>query len=310
MSRVDERIRDEVGRLDRQVDASGVLERVAARKSRRRNTRRVQFAGLALAVVSGTVLGVYGLTQLIGPAGDLTPAESPDASVPAPVDTMPPQTPAEFCARNRLAVDMNADGRMDWVEGWAMAPDCDLPEVGDEYWVHVDISTGPLTGYGYTDPVPGCEAPLACRVLAAPDIDGDGRLELAIRLVSGSTTNLVGIYRFDEEAKAPLAPALLPVEIASPGDPWHEEFGLDPGPALFPLGGSLTTHQHEVGCDAGGTFRARTILHTETETLVHVTTLRIESGALVVEGVDETSFPPGAVFNIQRLAWEWCPAGD
>jgi hypothetical protein len=247
MSRVDERIRDEVRRLERPVDPRGVMERVSARKARRRTTRRVQFAALALAVLSGTALGGYGLTRLIRPVGEPISAGSPDASVPAPGYTSgPPRTPAETCARNRLDVDMNADGRMDQVHGWSMAPNCDAPELGDEYWVHVDISTGRLTGYGYTDQVLDCAEPLDCRVLAAPDIDGDGSLELAIRLASGSTKR-VGLYRFDEEAKGEREPALFHLEIAPPGDLWHEEFGQQPGPATFP-DGDAGEHVHHLGC--------------------------------------------------------------
>jgi hypothetical protein len=249
MSRVDERIQDELRRLDREVDASGVVDRLAGRKARRRNARRFQIAGLALAVVSGTVLGAYGLTRLIGPAGDLTPGESPDASVPTPADTMPPRTPEEICARKRLDADMNADGRMDWVEGWAMAPDCDSPEFGLEYWVHVNLSTGPLTGYGYTQHLPECEAPFDCRVLAAPDIDGDGRPEMAIRLDSGPFSRPLGLYRFNEEAESPPERALLRLQIAPPGDPWHERFGHAPGPTLLPDGdGEGGQRVHHLGC--------------------------------------------------------------
>jgi hypothetical protein len=254
MSRVDERIRDEVGRLDRPVDASSVLERVAARKSRRRSAKRLQAGGLAIAVVSGTVLGVYGLTRLIGPAEDLNPAESPDASVPPPSETAPPSGP-DLCDTTGIFADINGDGLRDLVLVYSPVPrdlsgdvSCETPDVGLRYEIRLTLSregdppdqSAPPWPAEEPQPLPACKTPFQCRVIAAPDLDGDGRAEIVVRTGRAGGVHLASVYRVEGSL-------VRPVEIAHPGDPWHEEFGLSPGIASL-RDGDAGEHVHHLGC--------------------------------------------------------------
>ncbi len=69
MSGLDDRLRRDLERLAEPQEAGrGVLERVQAKKTRRRWIRRTQVAGLVVAVVSGTAAGTYGLSRMFGAA--------------------------------------------------------------------------------------------------------------------------------------------------------------------------------------------------------------------------------------------------
>jgi TolB protein len=75
---LEDRLRHELERLASPADPTGVVERVLARATRRRLLRRVQFAGLALAVIAGTIAGTYALSKVFGtsvvrPGGELSP---------------------------------------------------------------------------------------------------------------------------------------------------------------------------------------------------------------------------------------------
>lgn len=70
---VDDRLRRELGVLA-PADPSGAYERVVEKRIRRGYVRRAQIAGLAVIVVAGSVLGVYGLLKAFGVGGHATPA--------------------------------------------------------------------------------------------------------------------------------------------------------------------------------------------------------------------------------------------
>ncbi|MBI4260110.1 MAG: hypothetical protein HY658_06050 [Actinobacteria bacterium] len=270
MSRVDERIRREMDGLGRPVPTHGVLDRVAGRKARRRTMHRIGMVALAASVVAGTVLGGYGLSRLFGSPDTRTPASG---GSPATLDPRGTQTMVEnlVCDSSVVEGDFDGDGVQDFVDvGSPVDPGqgCDSEQVGQSYFAMV-TPLGPLseTWSATHQPLPECETPFGCRVIAAPDLNGDGDSEVVIQTAFGASTQYVALYDFNPFAPEG-GPPLIRLEIAAPGDPWHEEFGFRPGPALFPRGGSVT-HLHSISCyeDAEGNrfIVATTALYREGE---------------------------------------------
>jgi hypothetical protein len=200
------------------------------------------------------VLGVYGLTLLIGPAGDPTPGQSPDASASAQT---PPPGP-DLCDVSFLYADVNGDGLDDQVLVSSPVPRdltgkvaCEY-DVGQRYTIRLTLSregdpasqSGPPWPPEELQPLPECGTPFRCQVIAGPDLDGDGRAEIVVR-----TDHAAGVYRESiyRVASGPEGWRVTPIEIAPPGDPWHEEFGHQPGPASLPDGGD-GEHVHHLGC--------------------------------------------------------------
>jgi tol-pal system beta propeller repeat protein TolB len=78
VAKLEDRLRHELESIASPADPAGVVERVLARATRRRLLRRAQVAGLALAVIAGTIAGTYALskvfrTSVIRPGGELSP---------------------------------------------------------------------------------------------------------------------------------------------------------------------------------------------------------------------------------------------
>jgi len=245
MSRADDEIRRGLRTLERPVDADGVFERVERRKGRLRTRHRAGKVGLGVAIVVGTLLGTFGLTRLIGPETSVPPA---GGGTPDPAPTTMPAT--QGCLLKSMdSADLNGDGRDDLVEVYFEPPapetTCDASDRPGAYFAHVEIRTGVDTAEAYTQALPECEM-AGCGPFAGPDIDGDGRDEVAITLVMGGPTSSFGLYRFDPSA--PDGGALQRFELAEPGDPWDPQFGIEPGPSLFSWYGSVT-HQHWMSCD-------------------------------------------------------------
>ncbi len=269
MSRVDDELRRRLRGLERPV-RTDVLERVATRKRRRRAAHRLGVVGVAAAVVLGTLAGGYGLLRVFAPGrGAGTVGEGPS---PRPE---PPR-----CAVSTVdTADLNGDGMADVIEVSADPPAPDLPCSAGEpvtYRVAVRITTAPGVGIDHVQPLPECDMPYACRVLATPDIDRDGSHEVAIQLSFGASTTTFALYRFD--AEAPDGP-LVRLEVVEPGDPWDPTFGLPPGPATFAWYGSVT-HLHWLSCDEDPERRlaVMTALRSEEDPrryVVHGTLLRL-----------------------------------
>jgi hypothetical protein len=278
MSRADERIRRDLQGLERPV-RTDVFERVASRRHRRRALHRAGVTSLAVAVVAGSLLGGYGLLRIFAPAGKALPGDGA-SSAPKPQPTV--SQAAEMCQLSSAdTLDLNGDGRNDLVEVYFEPPSpetaCLAADRPGPYHAHVEISTGPDTAVAYTQDLPECE-PYGCRVFATPDLDGDGANEVAIQLAFGASTTSFAIYRFDPLASVETG-ALHRLEIAEPGDPWDQTYGLVPGPATFTWYGSVT-HQQWLSCDEDPEHRPALITALRSEEdpglyLVHGTLLRL-----------------------------------
>lgn len=291
MSRIDDRIRREIERLSVPVDDRGAFERVAVRRRRLRTAHRVGRVALAVAVVAGSVGGGVGLIRLfdagdrarVGSGGD-EPTSSPSEG---------PPVVSAFCESRDVLVDLDGDGERDDLietlgETSQTGVSCEESPPLQRFVVYLVLDAEANVGPSFTQELPECADPYACRVIATPDVDRDGRPEIAIKLGAGVSAIHFALYRFDPTA--PPNGSLHRLEIAEPGDPWHEEFGFPPGPATFSWFGSVT-HQHWLSCDEDPEHRlaAITVLracddpddpHIED---VHGVLFRLEGTMLVVE---------------------------
>jgi hypothetical protein len=275
MSRIDDRIRRELKGLARPVDLEGVGEEVSRRKARRRAFRRLQVGVLASSVVIGTIAGTYGLLRVFG--------ETP------PGDVMSPRPPVMECDVSTVEADVNGDGAMDAVRVyWPSLTACEPVPERVRYRARVVISAGTPAALALrSTELPECETPAtACRAFGAPDVDGDGRAEVAIAIAPGGPAAFFGIYRSDPAAASDDR-ALVRLTVEPPGDPWNDEYGFPPGPAVFTAYGSVT-HLHWATCfvEEGERFlAASTALRTEVDPDlydVHTTVFRVAGASLEV----------------------------
>jgi hypothetical protein len=252
MSRVDDRIRDEMDRLSRPVPADGAFEVVSRKKTRRRVQRRVQGAALAVAVVAGSVAGGVGLVRLF--ANERAPSHGP--TLPSPVQSSPGGPAVEefpaVCDESFLRADTDGDGNLDEVAVFSpgKTESCDTPEVGQHYVIHVsgnkDTAEGEASSdqlYGIDQELPECQQPFACKLMAAPDLDRDGADEIAVQTAEDGSTRSIVFYRLDADPAAGRY-ALVRVVVSPPGDP---EQGFPPGPATFPVNPAASPF-HAIAC--------------------------------------------------------------
>jgi hypothetical protein len=297
MSGIDERIRQELKGLARPVGLEGVAEEVSRRKARRRVVRRAQMVVLAVSVVIGSLAGGYGLLRVFGPRGQ-TPAGNGETFSPTFTE----------CDASSLEADVTGDGLLDEViVYWASETTCEPVPEGVPYQARVVTSVGtedetPLEPQG----LPECETPFAaCKALGAPDVDGDGRAEVAVAIAPGGPATFYGIYRFDPDRSSG-DPSLVRLAVVPPGDPWHDEYGFPPGPAVFAVFGSVT-HIHWVACfqEEGEHFlAAATALRTEENPDLYdvfTTVFRVEGASLEVVMSEHGTSPTEGLESLDHL---------
>jgi hypothetical protein len=305
MSRVDERIKQDLAGLTRPVRTDGVLERLVARKARRRTVRRLQNVTLVVLVLAGTVLGTIVLTRVFAHPDGQAPGTSPTVSSPGPSPSGAGEQFGALCDESQIRADVDGDGALDEVDVWSPSTGNSCtplpPDVGRRYVLHV--SGGKLAEpatpgaavypgvrfYGITQDLPECEQPFACRLFAAPDLDGDGAAELAVEIAEDGSTRSLGFYRAEVDPAADRY-ALVRIAVASPGDAWNDRFGLPPGPAVFGWGGPVT-HMQTLACTGSPPMivAGTAILTDPGRELydVHYTRLRLMGTDLEVVGTED-----------------------
>jgi hypothetical protein len=279
MSRVDDRIRQELQRSERSAPPDDLLSVIARRKGRVRVVRRVRIASLVVVLIVGVGLGSVGAVSLLRARGSATPGSDGGA-----VPRTAPATP--ICDGNTLSLDLDGNGRQDFVaEVGAPAP---APEVTCEgaaslgpYTLHVEVGEEPAEAFAVE--LPECEIDYACAAFDLPDLDRDGVPEIAVTIVEGGSAEEFTVYRID-----PAAPdGLVRLRVAAPGDPWHTEYGLESGPVVLRWYGS-TEHLHWTSCDEDPEQRLAvlTALRDPADPAtyrVHGTLLELQADALTVE---------------------------
>src|SRR6266511_4091155 len=307
MPDVDERIRTELRGLSWPVSVDGVLERVARRKARRRVVRRVQAAALAVAVVGGSIAGGVGLTRLFSPHHDTTLGSRPSAAPTGPNPTSAGGGPEEeqmICDQSQLYADVDGDGALDQVDVYSPSPipSCDSPEVGQRYVLHVsggklaDVGEPDVNFYGAETDLPECDQPHACRLFAAPEIDGDGAAEVAVQVAKGVSSFSLVLYELEGLGTAG-GPHFVRIAVAPPGDPWNDQYGVQPGPALLGWGRSAMHIQFATcgGWQGDPVLVVTTALPSTqdpTTDEVHDTFLRLDGDQLNVVGTADRMADP------------------
>ena len=194
-------------------------------------------------------------------------------------------------------------------EGGPACGEADL----EGYVARIELAAGTDRAVVREQPLPECDLPGQCSIFATPDLNDDGRAEVAIEPTSWNSTAPFWLYRFDP--RAPEA-SLRRLAIAPPGDPFNEEFGFPPGPATFWWFGSVT-HQHWLSCDEDpGVFAAITVLrayddpddpHVED---VHGVRFRMEGDLLVIESTWDKQIAEGTLVSPPDLCGAALDPGD
>ena len=254
-------------------------------------------SAIVILAVIGTGASVYALSRVFAPAAATGLAEEGVTPTPAP-------TPAVWCERTSVEADLNGDGALDLITVYG-TQNCDRKDVAPGmYEVRVDMGAGFDGAPTISHDLPECSHEWLCRVFSAPDVNGDGRSEVAIQSRAGVSTVIFSLYRFDEPT------GLERVVVAAPGDPWHDEFGLAAGADDFVWHGSVT-HLHWMSCDEDPDHRlaVMTAVRPEDDPSrydVHGTLLRLERSMLVPEfswdeSVDERDFQMSEDFCGARI---------
>ena len=190
---LDERLKHELERAGRPADPSGVYEHLIRRRERRRIARKIQVTALAVVVVLGSIGGFAALTRVF--RGSQTPPVVADVELGFPA-----------CDVTRVDGTFFPTGEIATAFVFEPEPEggCDGPNENFQY-IAIVARDGSVVARS-EELTAGTDA-FGFRVVAAPDIDGDGIAELAID-VSDPETPALGIefYRVQigEETQGPV----------------------------------------------------------------------------------------------------------
>jgi hypothetical protein len=225
MSRLDDRLTQELERIGRPADPAQAFERVDRRRSRLHLKRRIQSAGLVVVVLVGTIGGFVFLSDafrespMVG--GSVTP--SPSATIATPPGPIDMGLGFPVCDVLSMSADFDGNGTSDTASIATKMSDvggCPAPGTSTTVLV-VD-----LDGDGKADAVGG---PLACvsgcEPFAMPGVDDDGLPEIAI-VVDRPAEAPVRIQLWDVTTPAGGSLAVLPF-LDPNGDPATFDWGDD-----------------------------------------------------------------------------------
>jgi hypothetical protein len=193
-----------------------------------------------------------------------------------------PAAALDMCDQSQLGnLNLDGDDKLDSLVVFSPAPNCrSSSQVGDAYESMIILGSGDQ----YHQTLSECEEAFACQALAAPDLDGDGRLEIAITLNQGASVTFFALYRFD-----PGSGLLNRLVLQPPGDGAIATFPLEPGPSKFLLGGSVN-HIHAFTCamaPQAGELTASTAMRSPTNPeryQVHEASLQLTGTSLQLTG--------------------------
>ena len=246
MARLDDRLSQDLDRAAAPADPTGVYEHLIRRKERRRLAHRARSAVLVVVVIAGSIAGFYGLTRIFatrssdvagaptgatGTTGVTGPTSAPSGPV---AENLPGVGPV--CGLTSVEGDFLGNGETGTAYVFTAADDAgNCPPTGaGEHVLGVDLGSSKVEVT--TSPL---ECGLGeCSAFAAPDVDADGRAEIAVRVPSsGVPWDFVFLYRAASACPpaADCVPGLEQIVVEEPAAP---HAGVEPGPIVIPWGSS------------------------------------------------------------------------
>lgn len=241
----DDRLSRELDRAARPADPGGAFEAIERRLARRHRLRRMQAAALTVVVLAGTVGGVLVLerafrpaTANLGGASSTTPAPTPSPS-PKPTPTGPVDIGLAFpvCDLRTASADLDGNGSLDTITVATKMSDVGgCPARGTA----TEVLTVDLNGDGKADTSAGPLAcPSGCEPFATPDLDGDGRPDIALRVERAADgTDRIQLFRVSIGGGG--AVRILPFADAA-GNPSTFTWGTD-GTNIYGVSCTATTN--------------------------------------------------------------------